>query len=395
MDNFLIVCDRIPPEHSASGRFIYTIADEMAKKYSGHIICLTSENKSLDTGLCLHRIIDRYGRYQRLLKKAIKKTGLLKLIYKAYYHIYYKWASHTGLSEVRNHARYYIKEIRRIIKKYGVCSVISVSNPFDVQIITAAAIRPFDNVKWYPYLMDSNRNNAVRRGTRESELELFSRAEKIFIVPALLQDGSFCEDFKEKIVISDLPIVPAKVTAGAGNGGKTVFIYAGLFYKDIRNPETLFKIFEKLPENFELHLYYSGCSGVVEKYKKSLGSRLVANGFVSPDDLEKLVSNADFVVNVGNTVLNQVASKVYDLIAFGKPILNFYQNENDISLEHMSKYPLCKSIRYANDEGSIDEILEFCKENKGKFLSYDEAIVNLKEKSLENVAGKIIKQINL
>ena len=65
-------------------------------------------------------------------------------------------------------------------------------------------------------------------------------------------------------------------------------------------------------------------------------------------------------------MLNQVASKVYDMIAFGKPILNFYQNENDISLEHMSKYPLCKSMPYVVAQKTVDEICKFCKENKGK-----------------------------
>ena len=390
MNKFLVICDRIPPEHSASGRFIYEIAKEMSKTVECYLVCLSSERNGDDTYLNVHKVTDRYGHYQEIICRSINKKRLYKLFYKIKYNLYYRYISLRGLNDVGSHKSKIIKECSKLIRETGIDTLISVSNPFETQEIAFEIKKKYPKIKWYPYMMDSNRNNAVKIGSREEEMTLFKSAEKIFIVPALLNDMSFCKDFKEKTEVVDLPIVPSKVKKSNRKDGKLVFIYAGMFYENIRNPELLLRLFTKLPEDYELHLYFAGCRETVEKYKEVLGDRLKLNGFVAHDVLEEKISCSDFVVSIGNTVLNQVASKVYDMVAFGKPVLNFYQNEDDISIDHLAKYPICLNVPYSDTAETVSGVIKWSIDNKGKFLSYDEATAELQDKRLSSVAERII-----
>ena len=60
------------------------------------------------------------------------------------------------------------------------------------------------------------------------------------------------------------------------------------------------------------------------------------------------------VLMIGNLCANQVPSKVFEYIATGKPILNFYSIENDTSLIYLNRYPAVLSAKSADGIGQDD-----------------------------------------
>ena len=389
MSNILVLTDRIPPEHSATGRITYHIADELGKTNDVYLVCLSDDLENNDGYARIIKVLSRLGKYKALQKKAESKRGLLKVYYKIIYHLYYKYAEKKGLGEIRDHIGKIKKVCQKIIKLYNIDTIISSSNPFDNQFIAYDLIKEHPEIKWYPYLMDSARNNAVRPIDRETELKVFEKANNLLIVPAITFDTEFIKDFSDKTRLVYLPIIPAKQHFVQRDDGKIIFIYAGMFYKDIRNPVKLLEIFLHLPENYELHLYCGGCSKEIEAYKEKLGDRLNVSGFVSPDELTDKINNCDILLNVCNSVINQIASKIYDMIAYGKPLLNFYQDSSDLTIEHVANYEMSLSTEYLCNDDNIRKIIDWSENMKGKRVSYLEATKNIPEKRLSSIVEEI------
>lgn len=389
--NILVLCDRIPPEHSATGRIAYYLAKGLSANNNVYITCLSSSlKKPAEDSVIIDYVQDRYGKYQEIIKKAVGTVGIQKFCWKIIAKLYYYYALNRGLSEVNNHCNEFEKKSKRIIDTQKIDTIISVSNPFACHVIASKLIASYPNINWYAHFMDSNRNNAVAPGNVSFEREILIAAKKLLIMPALKADKTFCEDFEGKIIVVNLPIIPIELPYKCNKESCVIFNYAGMFYDDIRNPKALFELFLKLPNNFILRLHTKGCQGIVDYYKKILGDRLEIAGFLSPDELYNSISESNILINIGNTVVNQVPSKIYDSIAYGKPILNFFQTPQDVSLADIEKYPLSKSYRYGDMHSqTIQDIVNWCLTYKDTHLDYDSSTKYLLDKRLSTVVKQI------
>ena len=391
MKNILIVSNFIPPEHSATGRIAYSLAKQLGKNNNVHLLCLSSnETIPTDNEIKINKLLNRYGKYKKRVQNPANRKGIAKIFAKIFYKLYYKYAQKKGLEDNKSHLHLLRKTTKKYIRKNNIDTLITVSNPFELQLVGYYAKKKCPNVKWFPYLMDSNRHNIKYNTEIDKERKIFCLAEKLLIVPALCFDEDFCQDFDGKCEIVDLPIIPTDKPIGIPQKGDIKLLFAGMFYKDVRDPKPLLELMMKLPANYNLELYYGGCADTVKAYEGRLGKRLVANGFISPQELEEKMSNANILVNIGNNVLNQVPSKAYDLIATGKPILNFYQNEEDISLGHLRCYPLCYSMEYRNiGESEIQALMQWANGIREEKLDYEKATERLQGKRLDCVVRRI------
>ena len=170
--------------------------------------------------------------------------------------------------------------------------------------------------------------------------------------------------------------------------------YAGLFYDSIRNPKLMLELISKLPNNFELSIYGGGCEKVVNHYVKLDPQKFKFLGRIEHQlCLEKLMGS-NIVINLSNTITNQMPSKVFEYISYGKPVVNFYFSENDTSLKYFKKYPLAFNLNlnsYSDDE--IKNLINFCEKNKYKNLRFEEATKNLAGYRAENVCALIYNTI--
>ncbi len=399
MQKILVLCDRIPPEHSATGKIEYHIAKELSQRTQVHLVCLAQERREYaEQELYIHTVQSRYGKYRQLVEQAQTKRGLCKLLQKVKYRIYYQIAQRMGADEVKDHKRQLIRTCHRIIKEQKINTLLVASNPFANQEIAAQLVKKNPGLRWYAHMMDSSRHNAVSANGAEHERRILSDTRKIFAMPVLGYDTDFCADFQDKLLFLDLPIIPIKaggIRQQTENKATVDYIYTGLFYKEIRNPENLLKVFSSLPKNHILHLYSRGCEDILKSYQQALGQKLQIHGFVDTQALEKAVAEADVLINIGNTVANQVPSKVYEYIAAGKPVLSFYQNEDDLSLAHLKKYPLAFSLPYEKWQQELNSIMVWLENLPKEPLSYEQATADLKEKRLSSVSDIIWQFLQL
>ena len=70
---------------------------------------------------------------------------------------------------------------------------------------------------------------------------------------------------------------------------------------------------------------------------------------VSSSEATSIRNNADFLINIDNTNMTQVPSKLFEYISTGKPIINFYFNDKSPSLVYLQRYPLCLNIKVTCD----------------------------------------------
>ena len=121
----------------------------------------------------------------------------------------------------------------------------------------------------------------------------------------------------------------------------------GTLYKNIRNPEFLLKTFtDPLLSDVKLLLYIRGdCNDIVEKYERN-NSDIIVSDFIPKEQLEKVINDSDILINIDNVNCNGKPSKLYELISYRKPIINFSYNED---LGALSKYPCKLQISMQDD----------------------------------------------
>lgn len=117
-------------------------------------------------------------------------------------------------------------------------------------------------------------------------------------------------------------------------GGHITGVFMGNLYKEIRN-----KIFSDSElKDVTLQMYIGGnCDHIVEKYATK-SSNILFHGFIAKEQLEQVLQEADFLINIDNLNCTGKPSKLYELLSYRKPILNFGHFDDCGELE---RYP-CK-----------------------------------------------------
>lgn len=114
--------------------------------------------------------------------------------------------------------------------------------------------------------------------------------------------------------------------------------YAGVFYRDIRNPEFLFRHLASVKKKFELHLFMRERDTMVDEYIEKYPS-LKGKVFVTSLPHDKLLyelSRMHFLVNIENLSNTQLPSKLIDYGMAGRPI--FSCNSTNFSPEKLNRF---------------------------------------------------------
>lgn len=168
-------------------------------------------------------------------------------------------------------------------------------------------------------------------------------------------------------------------------------VYAGSFYKEIRNPGYLLKVFACMPHNIVLHLYSKGCEDIISKYSGI--SNIRVHGMVSPIELEKVYDSADILIGVGNAIRDFLPSKTFEYIAQLKPIVYF--NYEGIDNEVMNVYPA--ALQLSNSEAidlAVNELKIFCQNCFENPIRQDSMLESYKKYSSENIKKIITDAFN-
>lgn len=170
--------------------------------------------------------------------------------------------------------------------------------------------------------------------------------------------------------------------------------FIGKFYADIRHPQYLFDLMEKL-EGTGIVLHIVGPINnrgfdkeYIDKYFTNKIPNIRFHGVVPPAEADDILLYADGLVHVGNLVDSLMPSKILDYISCGKPILNICKIRTCPTLPLMERYPLGLTIYEQSDvndqysvvscrssvisEEIVEQVRDFCITNKGKQIPYEQ-----------------------
>lgn len=316
---------------------------------------------------------------------------------------------HDNFSSIEKGFSINKKEMNQIIdllQKHGKTNydyIISSCQPITMHIIAEQLLNVYKNAKWFPVFLDPFVYNYCTRATsvktrKKVAEKYFAKATKIFTAVGIVQENErrgYKPSFSNKIVEFSLPSLVDRTVKSQLNDENIKLTYAGIFYKKIRNPKEMLKILSQLGDEFEVDLMSQQCKNEIDEIKKQNPNfKLNDLGFLPREECLKKLQTSNVLINLGNTITNQTPSKVFEYIGTGKPVVNFYFDDNDTSLFYFKKYPLCFNINLNNyDNSVISELKEFCQKNKNTQLSFKEATKNLGDYTQDKVVKQIYSEI--
>lgn len=131
------------------------------------------------------------------------------------------------------------------------------------------------------------------------------------------------ESEKIRIIPQGFRMDNLKLYQGDFNGEVRI-AYAGVFYKDIRNPEFLFRHLSTEKKPFKLYLFMRNKDPMIDEYVRkypSLEGKIIVNT-LPHDELIYELSRMNFLINIENESNTQIPSKLIDYGITGRPILS-------------------------------------------------------------------------
>lgn len=287
--------------------------------------------------------------------------------------------------------------------------VVSVSYPFANHLAVLNAGIQNTNIALYnmdPYWNNQAYDPAKAAERAKEEVSVYEKADHIFCTPEQLSDyqNERFAKVKNKITPLNYPnFVKPQIERRSDlrfDPNETNLLYLGTIYGDIRKPDALFRLFEQAAQKEPgLHLYVIGkkygadADRYLVEYGRRLGDRLSVCAPVPPDETADLMQQADILVNLGNTMHNQMPSKLLEYIATGKPILNISARRDCNTLPLIERYPLtfnCFSEEIKNKNYTA-EFLHFCNAAKGKSIPWEKLCELYPEQLLSDIGSSILK----
>ncbi len=402
MVNVVVLAGHYYPLFSANGSIMKNLIDELKTEHKVTVIAvknnfILSDYEEYDGyniirlnefATCFHNFCERKKHSTKGLMKNVynfllqSKRGLLllKKVLKK---------ESLDYTQIKKH----YKTLQKLNESFPIDVILPVSLPFESFVAAVMFKKVHPNVKVLPFQLDhfsdseTLHNFSFIKKLRynkhiEIEKECIKNSDKFFILPQLKEhydDKEFIH-FQDKITVCEHPLIKAKVINDLNtiksHDNRINLVYAGSLYKDIRNPKELLDIFNFIPsdENICLNVFHFGnCNEIIEDFKGRLGENLQNHGQVPSEVSMSAMNDSDILISIANKINNQVPSKIFDYLSFGKPIIHVYHDDNDPYLNLLKEYPLALCVKIDNEkvEDNALKILEFCKSNSGKSISFD------------------------
>lgn len=282
--------------------------------------------------------------------------------------------------------------LAQIIKRESVDAVICVIAPNEDAFITMSAML---KVPVYFYQLDPfyNLHDVDNKWQKRIFIHYLRRVNHLFTTELLMNLYKKDPMFKQllrKISVVQFPKLINYTDNDIKIKEKTILLYSGSLYAD-RRPEYLIELVSCLPENCEI--VFCGKCEMKDDEEKLLNNGVKCKGYCSQSELKKEMARADIFINIGNTVKNQMPSKVIDYIAYGKPIINLSQIEMCSSKNVLKNYRYYFDVNVQTIQKRRNEIRNFIIQHKGKRIPWDEVQKQYREYTPEYVVEHIMQEI--
>lgn len=266
------------------------------------------------------------GRVSKALVPSFRAAGLDAGLYLAFYHA-----------------------VKKQLKKKNYDAIIATLCPAEAAY---AASQLHGQTPLFIYQLDPYTENldmpaTFAVGRRRIEEKIYRQAARVFTTPLILaqkQSGLFpCH---HKCIALEFPLVRPAVCPPSAQTQPLLCVFAGTFYPAIRPADDLVRLISLLGGEQATFVFAGSGQRSIPKIPEypAAKPRLQCLGCLPAAQAEALLQRADFLINIDNTAPNQVPSKIFEYINYGKPIINLYYNKNSPSLGYLSRYPLVLNL---------------------------------------------------
>ena len=355
--------------------------------FEGPSPCPQDKYRSLD----FHTIAPTRARQLYYLSDAVAKTDpMLSNRLKA------KAAFFSKLNRIKNIFSYPItcksfsikwaKQIETLLQKQHFDCIISVCAPEESMYTGYLIKQKYPQIKWLIHLIDE--------GSHRQFSSNFYYIEKMLAPKSMFQwrefikasDGiiimkchenhyrlPFFKEVQDKITVLDVPLLqtdihslPASTLDKEFNTNIENWVYTGNLNTLYYNPEPICRMFLKYSENKNAMLHFFGrgdATTYITKMQEKYPTKIKFWGFCQHDQISTYLQNANVLIYWRSKPMSSVSGKFFDYLSYGKPIIYFTTEQQDVNTPYVSKYTGGLIVRFTDSlEEQIAQIDNFlCK----------------------------------
>lgn len=256
--------------------------------------------------------------------------------------------------------------------------IVAVMGHFEIAAAALELKKRNPNVKFVLYQVDPCSSNesynvSTKKEREDFEKNLYTCVDRIITTPILLKESEeiYSKDIVDKMIPMEFPNVVPCFENISRKTNRIRCIFTGSIYGDFRDPEYTLRLFD----NVEPQISFEMIGSVNPSAKTQLDSHNVLyHGSKSLEETKTELASADILVNIGNKMTNQVPSKLFEYISYGKPIINICKNRNCPTLPYLERYKYVLNL-YEEDELFEEQVKllnEFVISNYQNRMSADE-----------------------
>lgn len=146
-------------------------------------------------------------------------------------------------------------------------------------------------------------------------------------IPIIEAKNGYYTEFHEKIKVIPQGFSFAEVKTKEPNNAILTFMYAGTFYKELRDPRPFLDYLSTKGNLPFLFIIRTQALDLIKPYKEKLGDKLQILDYVPREQLLNEMASVDFLINFENDSAIQSPSKLIDYALVGRPILSIKSNK--------------------------------------------------------------------
>lgn len=287
------------------------------------------------------------------------------------------------------------RALKKIVKLEKIDALICVIAPIDdARIVKKAKL----DIPCILYQLDPfyHQGDLVNKKKKQEFLKSLKAFNGVCTTKLLMQEYRADKEFikvLDKFKVVEFPLLKplSQSMLLRQKQNRVRLLYAGSFYHKIRSPQILIKLRYLLPDDCQL-VFCGGCDDEAD-FQSLVEGGIVCKGMLLPDQLIEEYQKADILINIGNSISNQMGSKLIGYIATGKPILNIMQIE-DCTKGVLKDYPFAFNVLYAKFGEQKDALINFIDKNKRSIAEYCEIEKNYIAYTPKYVAKQILDMFN-
>lgn len=272
----------------------------------------------------------------------------------------------------------YIEREMNAINAHEFDAVVAVMGYFDV---AAAALRfkeknPDTALVLYqvdPCASNESFTESTKSERMRFEKKLYELSDRIITTPILLKEAEkiYSKDITDKIVPMEFPNVIPCAENMQSKSNKIQCVFTGNIYGNFRDPRYTLRLFDSVGSQITFEMV----GAVKPEVKNELAlHKVLYHGPMPLEETKAQLVSSDILVNIGNKMLNQVPSKLFEYISYGKPIINICKNRSCPTLPYLSKHKYVLNLYEEEDifEEQVKLLNGFILENYKNRMSPEE-----------------------